>query len=165
MPFAFHGARLHMADTPVKLDYASPANTPARMMVFLRVAIVAIGITLPYLARLPGMATKGADWLTSYFGSGWEAIAFSGCFNAINWGSILAASYRLRSPAAVVLLSLVGFALPAYQHATLDLASDAQAAIGLLFVPIYSLPFVWLGWFTGSAIEKIQREERSVTNG
>ena len=122
-------------------------------MVTARMSIALLGIALPYLARLPGMVLYGPDWLTSYFGSGLGAIVFFGIFNAINWGTIVVGTLAFRSMPAIVVAALIGFAYPLYAHATLDLASDAQAAIALIFIPIYSLPLVGLGWLLGMGVD------------
>jgi len=58
---------------------------------------------------------------------------------------------------AVVVAAVVGFALPLYGHATLDLAADAQAGIALIFIPIYSLPLVGLGWLLGLGVDRVWR--------
>jgi hypothetical protein len=139
------------------LDYQVPNQRGMSAIAVARIAVVAFGILLPYLARIPGMLARGPDWLTSYFGSGLGAFVFFGAFNAINWGAILIGTLFFRTIPAVVVAALIGFGLPAYAHATLDLASDAQAAIGLIFIPIYSLPFVGVGWLLGFALDRALR--------
>lgn len=126
-------------------------------MLLARVAIVLIGISLPYLARIPGMVSHGPDWLTSYFGSGLGAVLFFGAFNAINWIPVAVGTLAFRSLTAVIVSASIGFAWPAYAHATLDLASDAQAALGLIFIPIYSLPLVLVGWVLAFAVDSKRR--------
>ena len=111
--------------------------------------IVVIGIILPFVARIPGVLFQGSDWLTSYFGSGVFAILFLSAFNAICWGSILCSTFSYRSPKAVWFPAGFGFVFPAIAHGTLDLSSDAQAALGLIFIPIYALPLVLVGWLVG----------------
>lgn len=122
-------------------------------MATARIVVALIGIALPYLARIPGTFSRGPDWLTSYFGSSLGAFLFFGAFHAINWGAIVLGSLAFRSIPAVVAAAAVGFALPIYGHARLDLASDAQAAVGLIFIPIYSLPLVGLGWLLGLCVD------------
>jgi hypothetical protein len=142
-----------MSDSTTTLEYAAPAPRGKSAMITARIAVALIGIALPYLARLPGIFSRGPDWLTSYFGSGPGAFVFFGAFNAINWGAIVLGTLAFRSVPAVFVATIVGFALPIYAHATLDLASDAQAAIGLIFIPIYSLPLVGLGWLLGLGVD------------
>ena len=117
-----------------------------------RIAVVVVGILLPYLARIPGAITKGPDWIISYFGIGQGPIGFLvfGAFNAICWGSILAATFTYRKPRSVWLPAVLGFSFPAYVHSLVDLADVAAAgAMGpVIFttIPILSLPLVILGW-------------------
>jgi len=118
-------------------------------MIKTRIAIVAVGVVLPYAARLPGALTSGPDWLWSYFGDGLGAVLFFGAFNAICWGAILAASYTYRNPHAVWFPAVLGFVFSAFMHVSLDLSADAQAAIALALIPILSLPLVFVGWLVG----------------
>jgi hypothetical protein len=118
-------------------------------MIKSRIAIVVIGILLPYLARLPGAVSRGPDWLWSYLGNGLVAALFFGLFNAIAWGAVLKASYSYRNPHSVWFAAVPAFVFLAANHAKLDLSSDAQAALGLLFIPIYSLPLIFFGWLAG----------------
>ena len=115
----------------------------------VRIVIVVIGILLPYLARLPGIPTHGAQWLVSYFGTGIGAVLFVGVFNAINWGAIAIATRSYDHPRSAWFPVVLGFALPVWAHSMLDLSSDAQAGIALVFIPIYSLPLVLAGWQLG----------------
>jgi hypothetical protein len=72
--------------------------------------------------------------MTSYFVGGIRGAVLIGGFNAINWGPILLGSFSFRSVRAIVVSAMIGFALPALGHATLDLASDPQSAIALPFL-------------------------------
>lgn len=112
-----------------------------------RLAVVIIGIVLPYLARVPG----GTTWLRQYTSGGVGALLLLEGFNAIAWGAILATTFLYRRPSSVIFPALFGFGYLAYMHATLDLGSDAQAGIALIFIPIYALLPVLvgavIGWF------------------
>jgi hypothetical protein len=123
----------------------------------VRIAIAVVGILLPYLARIPGVFAHGQQWLTSYFGTGTLAILFFGAFNAINWGAILVGTLFYRSVAAALLAAVLGFAPLAVAHSTIDLSADAQAAIALVILPIFSLPFVVIAWLLGFAVDRILR--------
>ena len=123
-------------------------------MIKTRVAIVVVGVLLPYAARLPGVLTRGPEWLWSYFGEGLGAVLFFGAFNAICWGAILAASYTYSNPHAVWFPAILGFVFPAFMHVSLDLSSDAQAAIALLLIPMLSLPLVFVGWIVGKWFDR-----------
>lgn len=118
-------------------------------MINARFAIAVVGFLLPYVARLPGVFVYGPDWLWSYFGDGLGLSVLLGGFNAINWGAVLAASSTYRNPHAAWFPVVLGFAFPAFAHASLDLSSDAQAAISLVLIPIFSLPLVFAGWLVG----------------
>lgn len=118
-----------------------------RTMRAARIAVVIVGIALPYLARVPG----GTAWLHHYTSEGMAALLLLEGFNAIAWGAILATTFLYRRPSSVLFPALFGFGYLAYMHATLDLGSDAQAAIALIFIPIYALlPMLVgavIGWF------------------
>lgn len=119
-----------------------------------RLLIVIVGILLPYAARVPGIALKGAEWFTSYLPDTLAAFMFFSAWNAVSWGSILAVTFAYRNPRSAWFPAVLGFASLIYGHATLDLSSDAQAAIGLIFIPIYSLPLVLIGWLIGFIFDR-----------
>ena len=119
------------------------------LMKTARILIVVVGILLPYLARIPGTFTRGADWFTSYLGDGIGAVIFFGAFNAICWGSILGASFSYRHSSSIWFPAVFGFAFPAVAHAFMDLSSSSTAAVALVFIPIYSLPLILVGWLAG----------------
>jgi len=123
-------------------------------MIKTRVAIVVVGVLLPYAARLPGVLTRGPEWLWSYFGEGLGAVLLFGAFNAICWGAILAASYTYSNPHAVWFPAIPGFVFLAFMHVSLDLSADAQAAIALLLIPMFSLPLVFVGWMAGKWFDR-----------
>src|SRR6476659_3659337 len=106
-----------------------------RKMSRARVAIAAVGILMPYLARIPGTLSRGSSWLTSYLGGGIGGFLFFGGFKAIVWRTLIGLSYLVRKPSPLIVPSVAGFGFLAYAHAHLDLASDAQAAVALVFIP------------------------------
>jgi hypothetical protein len=114
-----------------------------------RILVVLIGILLPYLARIPGVFLHGANWFTSYLGSGLDAFVLLGVCNALCWGAILAASFTYRHARSVWFPAVLGFGFLALSHAFLDLSSNSTAAISLIFIPIFSLPLVIVGWLAG----------------
>lgn len=120
----------------------------------VRIIVVIVGITLPYLMRFPGMLVHGSQWLTSFFDIGLYGVLVFQCFNATCWGTILLATFIYRDSRAVWFPVVLGFALPAFANATLDLASDAQAVIALFFVPVSAVPFAIVGAILGSIFEK-----------
>jgi len=114
-----------------------------------RLLVVVTGVALPYMARWPGVIIKGPEWFGQYLQGGMGGMILLGFFNALCWGGVLLGSLCYRHPRSVWFPLALGFALPAYGHATVDLSADAQAAVALVFIPIYSLPLVLLGWLLG----------------
>ena len=114
-----------------------------------RLLVIAIGILLPYLARVPGIFVKGTGWLTSYLEGGLGALVFIAGLQAICWGSILAASLSYRHPASLWFPAVLGFGFVALAHGFLDLSSTSTAAVALVAIPFASLPLVFVGWLLG----------------
>jgi hypothetical protein len=125
-----------------------------------QLAIATFGILLPYLARLPGVVIRGSKWLTQMTDSGVEGFVFIGLFNAALWGSVLAAtaSYRHLRPYVVPLI--LGFSLPLYAYAHIDLASSSTAALAFVFIPLESLPLVFIGFYVGRWYDRRLSRER-----
>jgi hypothetical protein len=135
-----------------------PSEDPLRLsMRRVRMVILIFGVLLPYLMRLPGMLFHGPAWLTSYFGNSLLAFLLINAFQAINWLPLYLGTLALRHPRSAIVAAAIGFALPIYGHATLNLASDAQAAVALFVIPIFSLPLVLIGWITGFFIDRKRR--------
>lgn len=144
---------LAMADEPRTLDYATPRRNTVTPLTWARGIVVLVGILLPYFARLPGLPFRGAAWLTDYLGDGPASFLFFNGVNVCVWGTILIGSLALRSLPAIALFATIGLAYPFYQHMRLDLRADAQAAIGLMFIPIYSVPCLLAGWVLGLLVD------------
>lgn len=110
-----------------------------------RLLVAGLGLPLPLLARLPG----GLAWLAQLTDSGWQGLLFlSGC-NAIAWLAMLGISLLYRRPLSLLAPCLPGFGFLAWGYFSLDLAADAQAAIGLVILPIYALAPIALGGLVG----------------
>jgi hypothetical protein len=121
----------------------------------IRVFTVVYGILHPYIARIPGSFLYGADWLLSYCGDNpVVSFLFFAPFNAICWGSILLATFTYRSACAAWFPFAFGFAVPMFCHSGLDVGTDAQAGIALVFVPIFALPLVVVGWLIGLWVDR-----------
>ncbi len=120
----------------------------------VRWLVAAIGILLPYLARIPGAFLKGPRWITDLLGAGPEAVLFLSAFHAICWGAILLAVCSFRRPTSAWFPAIFGFAVPAVAYASLDLRSSSTAAVAMVFVPIYSLPLLLLGWLIGRYFDR-----------
>jgi hypothetical protein len=126
-----------------------------RRMSVARWLVVLVGILLPYAVRILGIPSHGFSWFTSYLGNGIDALIFFGAFNAICWGSILLATLTYRHARSVWFPALLGFTALGYYHTTLDLASSSTAAIGLMFIPIDSLPYVLTGGLVGLLFDRL----------
>jgi len=106
-----------------------------------RVLVVVVGLLVPYLARVPG----GTQWLAPYLHPGWQGTLLLAALGAVTWVPILGFSLGYRRPVSLVLPCVLGFGFLAWAHGTLDLTADAQSALALLFIPIYSLLPVLIG--------------------
>ncbi len=93
---------------------------------------------LPYICRLP----RGVDWAAQYVpdeGCLLLGLLFFGAFASLPAVPlIIACSRRKHVPVAFSVSCIVTTGLLCYWHHDYDLASDAQAAIGLVFIPIYT---------------------------
>lgn len=118
-----------------------------------RLIVILAGILLPYAARLP----RGVDWLQQYTDSDIGGWLFLGGFNAIAWGAIVAVSFLYKRPSSVWAPALLGFGFLAFAHYSLDLASDAQAAVALAFIPIYALIPIAIGAIVGYFVGRAKR--------
>ncbi len=115
-----------------------------------RITIVVIGILLPYVVRIP----RGAAWVEQYTDVSVGSFLFFGAFNALAWGSIVALSFLYRRPEPLLFPTLLGFGFLTWAHYTLDLASDAQAAIALIFIPVYALLPIACGGVFGYVLDR-----------
>ncbi len=102
------------------------------------VLLVVYFVVLPYLSRVGG----GVEWVAQYVPPPDKLIfglLFFGAFSAVP-GVVLAALSAARRSASripIVAAFLVMSALTVFFHRDYDLASDAQAAIGLVIWPFY----------------------------
>ncbi|MGO1070408.1 hypothetical protein [Lysobacter sp. CA199] len=121
-------------------------------MLRARLIVMFVGIALPYAARLP----RGIGWLEQYTQHDIGAWLFLQAFNAVAWGAIVAVSLLYKRPSSVLGPALPGFGFVAFAHYSLDLAADAQAALGLVFIPIYALVPIALGAVAGYVIDRMK---------
>ncbi len=123
-----------------------------------RLLVLVVGCLLPWAVRLPW----GWTWVEQYIEpgpGGWLLIAAA---NAIAWGAILLLSLLYRHGVSVLVAALPGFALLAWGHASLDLASDAQAALVLLVLPVLALVPIALGGVAGWVLDRRLRRAAAV---
>lgn len=143
-----------MTQPPPMLDYAV-APQSGRALLALRIGVLLVGVALPFLARVPlALLTRGWQWLTDYTALPLEGILFLSLMNLVDWAPVVATCWILRAPTAIVTTAIVGYALPAVLHALIDLRSDAQAAIALMFLPFGALPGVLVGCVLGRMVDR-----------
>jgi hypothetical protein len=118
-----------------------------------RLIVMLVGILLPYAARLP----HGISWLQQYTDNGIGGGLFLSAFNAIAWGAIIAVSLLYKRPSSLWAPTLLGFGFLAFAHYSLDLAADAQAAVALVFIPIYALVPIAIGAIVGYFMDRTTR--------
>lgn len=133
-------------------------NTP---MNATRLSVAVVGILLPYLVRIPG----GAAWVEQYTDVGWRGFWLFGAFNAIAWGSIVALSFLFHRPGPLLIPCVLGFGFLAWAHNEVDLASDAQAALALLVIPIVALAPIVLGGVLGYVLDRRLRRVAGKVEG
>jgi len=125
------------------------------VMTKARIVVALVGILLPYAVRLP----RGLTWLHQYLDVGLGGFLFFGGFNAIAWVAILALGSLYKRPVSLLVPSLSGFGFLGWAHYSLDLAADAQAAIALVFIPIYALLPIAVGGLIGYGLDRYLRQE------
>jgi hypothetical protein len=112
--------------------------------------IVLVGVLLPYAARIP----RGTAWIEQYTSTGLSGLLMLGACNAIAWGSLVALTFLIRRPRLMLIPCLLGFGFLAWSHATLDLAADAQAGLGLALIPVYALVPIGFGGVIGLVLDR-----------
>jgi len=121
-------------------------------------ALVTYFVALPYISRLGG----GLDWVMQYIPSSdrlFLGLLFFAVFSAIPGVVLAAMAAGSKGEAKLPLVAafLVASVLTIDFHRDYDLASDAQAAIGLVIWPIYVtvaaafayVIFLGAGWMLG----------------
>ena len=110
---------------------------------------VVLGLLIPFLARLPIVPFRGWEWLTDYM-PGWEGLLFFSAFNLVPATALFVAGIASkRAPLAFwfALAAMAGFLL--WAHGGIDLRSSSTAAIALIFIPMYAVAAVAVGWLLG----------------
>jgi len=101
-------------------------------------AVILLGVNLfPYACRI----WRGLDWVAQYLpdeGHLISGLLFMGGFASLPAIPLIVAFLlRNRLPITFMVSIVSVVALLSFWHHNYDLASDAQAAIGLIFIPIY----------------------------
>lgn len=113
-------------------------NTTATRNIVGPIALVFYVNLLPYACRL----YRGIDWAAQYIpdtGHVLFGLLFFGGFASLPALPLIAMFWlRKRLPITFAIACLVATGLLVAWHHNYDLAADAQAAIGLVFIPIYA---------------------------
>lgn len=120
----------------------------------------AIGLLVPFLARVPGVPFRGWDWLTDYL-PGVGGVLFFSAFNLIPAAVLYGlgkASKRAALAYWFAVAGLVAFLL--WAHGTMNLRSSSTAAIGMIFIPIYAVGAVVVGLGIGWLAHATTKEDR-----
>ncbi len=99
--------------------------------------ILVIAFFMPYLARIPGMFIHGSEWMWSYIPSP-EGFLFLSAFNLIALIPLAVLGFISANRGmnvAFIVTTIVYCVATFFFHSSYDLASDAQAAIGLVVFP------------------------------
>ncbi len=108
---------------------------------------------LPYLCRLP----KGIDWAKQYLpneGNFIGGLIFFHCFYSIPAVLLILSIYTSTKYAIPFIFTFSTVTITTiYFNSGYDLASDAQAAIGLIFMPIIVFFVGFIAFLLGHAIQ------------
>lgn len=133
-------------------------------LLFFRIATVVFIIIMPYLTALPAIFSRpdGGSFFRSFLSPG--GIAVVEVPNLLIWVPILVGTFAFRYLRSAVIATLTGVAFPACAYYAISFSTDAQTPIAYLFIPIYSLPFIVMGWLAGFAIDLFfRRRHRALT--
>jgi hypothetical protein len=128
------------------------------------VVILAYVNLVPYVCRI----WRGIEWVSQYLPD--EGHRISGLIFFASFGSLpaipLVSAFLLRKwiPVTLVVSIIVATALLVFWHHDYDLRSDAQAAIGLIFIPVYATLITAAVAGTIAVIEFMIRRNRKFTN-
>lgn len=126
------------------------------------VALVVYVNLVPYACRI----WRGLDWVAQYLPD--EGHLVSGLLFFGGFASLVAiplvVSFLLRRwiPITFVVSIIVATALLSFWHHNYDLASDAQAAIGLIFIPMYAANITGVAAAITGVIEYLIRRKKKL---
>jgi len=132
--------------------------------------LFAYTVLLPYLCRL----YRGLDWTLQYLPIGQfgnlftelifaiPAVLFFGVFSALTAiPMILCIRYWQYVPVTFYICLVTTTGLLIYYHHDYDLAADAQAAVGLVFIPLYTVGITMAIAVLPCLIEVLIRKRRT----
>ena len=129
------------------------------------VVILAYVNLVPYVCRM----WRGVEWVAQYLpdeGHRISGLVFFGCFASLP-AIPLACAWLLRKriPVTPVVSIILATALLVFWHHDYDLRSDAQAAVGLVVIPMYVAIITGVvAGFSGLIEFLIRRSRRFPTN-
>jgi hypothetical protein len=115
-------------------------------------------LAMPFLCRIP----RGGTWVAQYLPDEGHLISgmlFFGAFALVPAVLVFCAGLISKPPfyLPVVISTLVALTMLGYWHHDNDLAADAQAAISLIFIPIYAGGFALIGGLIGLGLQALFR--------
>ncbi len=122
----------------------------------IKIGVIAglLCLTMPFLSRVP----QGSKWVAQYLPDDGHLIGgtlFFGAFAMAPAVAVFCAALISRPPFyfPVLISTLVAVAMLGYWHHDNDLAADAQAAISLIFIPIYAAALALVAGVVGIGIQ------------
>lgn len=129
---------------------------PTHLLLFCLI----VAVFAPFIARLPSVPFYGWQWFTDYFPSVGGFLFFS-LFNLIP-GAVLygVGKGSKQSPLAFWFALSAAIAFILFAHGTINLRSSSTAGLGLIFIPIYCVGAVVVGWIIGFIVDYVVKNER-----
>ena len=134
----------------------------SRIIIGLVAAIFCLA--MPFLCRIP----RGSVWVAQYFPDEGHVIGgamFFGAFALIPAVVVFCAALVSKQTfyLPVLVSTLVALSMLAYWHHDNDLSADAQAALTLVFIPIYAAGLALIGGLTGLGLQALIRTQQIKT--
>jgi len=129
---------------------------PTHLLLFCLI----VAVFVPFIARLPSVPFYGWQWLTDYF-MGIGGLLFFSAVNLIPGAVLYGIGKGSKNKSLVFWFALIaGVAFLLFAHGTINLRSSSTAAIGLIFIPIYCVGAIVVGWAFGLIINAVIKKER-----
>lgn len=142
------------------------AETTIQLPTHLLPFCLIVAVLAPYIARLPSVPFYGWQWFTDYF-PGIGGLLFFSALNLIPGAVLYGIGKGSKSSPLIFWFALsAGVAFLMFAHGTINLSSSSTAAIGLIFIPIYCVAAIVVGWGIGllaNAVIKKQHIRTYVT--
>jgi outer membrane protein assembly factor BamB len=133
-----------------------PIQLPRHLFLFC----LFIAELMPFIARLPSVPFVGWEWFTAYF-PGIGSLLFFSAVNLIPGGVLYGLGKgSKRCPLAFWFALAAGIGFLLFAHGTINLHSSSTAALGLVFIPIYGVAAVVVGWGIGLFVDVAVKAER-----